>query len=101
MAITLEQIAEFRDELPELNQYSDSQVRRYLGLAEQMHGTRRKAQIYAAAHMLVLSDEPVRRGQKDVQYWNETEYGRIFLQLEERSPAHTLSAILVGSGRKR
>ena len=98
MAELDELLVQFRKDVPELNQSSEAQVKRYLKLARQIHNTRGDATLYAAAHMIVLSREDVRREVSDPDYWQLTEYGRIFKQLEDRSPAISFGARLVGGG---
>ena len=91
-------LVQFRKEIPELNQTPEARVKRYLDLAQSIHNTRKKALLYAAAHMITLAQEDVRREVSDPDYWQLTEYGRIFKQLEDRAPGIAFGARLVGGG---
>lgn len=116
MAATL---TDFRAQFPEFATTADAVVERFLSVAAEMHGIRNTATLYCTAHLLRLeadraagtasggevTDEragPLWQSYKSQAdagwetFFTRTEYGRMFLTLERRTPRFAIGATVAG-----
>ena len=108
---TEEFMAEFLEFAPEFQGYSNRQrLLRFVETARAIHDIRKTATFYIIAHLITLDrvegNETVTPPGQEVfgaqnlkeLYFGKTSYGRLFLQVEERTPSFALSARVFGGG---